>query len=440
MKFYERTEELAILKRNRENAITLGAKMTVVLGRRRIGKTSLILKSVENTPFVYLFVSKKNEGLLCADFIEEIQHSLGLTIFGEIKTFKQLFAFLMQHSQNNHFTLAIDEFQEFMNINASVYSDIQNSWDREKNKSKMNLIVSGSSYSIMKKIFENAKEPLFNRANERIILKPFKVTTLEIIFKEQAKNYKPIDLLAFYCITGGVPKYVELLVDNKIFSLSAITKELFRENSFWLDEGKNLLIEEFGKEYTTYFSILSLIASAKTSRSDIESVLQKNIGGYLERLINDYQIIKPLKPIFSKPGGRIQKYQFEDNFLTTWFRFVFKYRSAVEIGNYKYLSEIFTRDFKLFSDKLLEKWFIEKLKLTNNYSEIGNYWNKGDNEIDIVAINETTKKIMFAEVKLNKNKLNLTTLQNKATQVKEFTNYKEITYQLFSIEDMTKEF
>lgn len=439
MKFYERNEELAILKKNRENSMTNGAKMTVILGRRRIGKTSLILKSLENTPFVYLFVSKKNEVLLCADFIEEIQRSLGLTIFGEIKTFQQLFAFLMQHSKNNHFTLAIDEFQEFMNINTSIYSDIQNSWDREKNKSKMNLIVSGSSYSLMKKIFENAKEPLFNRANERIILKPFKVTTLEIIFNEQAKKFQPVDLLAFYCITGGVPKYVELLVDNGIFSLSAITKELFRENSFWIDEGKNLLIEEFGKEYTTYFSILSLIASSKTSRSDIESILQKNIGGYLERLITDYQIIKPIKPIFSKLGGRIQKYQLEDNFLTTWFRFVFKYRSAVEIGNYQYLQEIFNRDFKTFSGKLLEKWFIEKLKLTNNYSEIGNYWNKGDNEIDIVAINETTKNVMLAEIKLNKNKLNLAELQRKSATIKELANFKSINYQLFSLDDMTKE-
>lgn len=438
MKFYERTEELAILKTTRENSIINGAKMTVVLGRRRIGKTSLILKSVENTPFVYLFVSKKNEVLLCTDFIEEIQLALGLTIFGEIKTFKQLFALLMEHSLTHHFTLVIDEFQEFMTINPAVYSDIQNNWDRKKSNSKMNFIVSGSSYSLMKKIFENSKEPLFNRANERIILKPFKVSTLEVIFKEQTKKFQPIDLLAFYCVTGGVPKYVELLVDKQAFSLSAITKELFRENSFWIDEGKNLLIEEFGKEYTTYFSILALIASAKTSRSDIESILQKNIGGYLERLTNDYQIIKPVKPIFSKPGGRIQKYQIEDNFLTTWFRFVFKYRSAVEIGNYHYLHEIFNRDFKTFSGKLLEKWFIEKLKLTNSYSKIGNYWNKGDNEIDIIAINEITKSVMIAEVKLNKKKLHLAELQKKATLVNELSKFKHITFQLFSLDDITK--
>ncbi len=91
--------------------------------------------------------------------------------------------------------------------------------------------------------------------------------------------------------------------------------EIFRVNSFWLDEGKNLLIEEFGREYTTYFSILSLLASGKTSRSEIESILEKNIGGYLERLQDHYELIKPLKPVFAKPGSRVQKYFIEDNFL-----------------------------------------------------------------------------------------------------------------------------
>ena len=63
----------------------------------------------------------------------------------------------MQLSTERHFTLIIDEFQEFFNINSSVYSDMQNIWDEYKEKSKLNLIVCGSVYSLMKRIFENAK-------------------------------------------------------------------------------------------------------------------------------------------------------------------------------------------------------------------------------------------------------------------------------------------
>jgi len=74
-----------------------------------------------------------------------------------------------------------------------------------------------------------------------------------------------------------------------------------------------LLIEEFGKEYTTYFSILSLISGSKTSRSEIESILEKDIGGYLDRLENEYSVIRKVKPILAKEGSKIQKYEIIDN-------------------------------------------------------------------------------------------------------------------------------
>ncbi len=82
MKFYDRIEELELLSQTRENTDS-GAKMTIVVGRRRIGKTSLILKSVVETPYVYLFVSRKDEVLLCSDFINErFKRALSITIYG----------------------------------------------------------------------------------------------------------------------------------------------------------------------------------------------------------------------------------------------------------------------------------------------------------------------------------------------------------------------
>lgn len=89
-------------------------------------------------------------------------------------------------------------------------------------------------------------------------------------------QYQFIIILYFY---GGVAKYVELFVDKKYFTLNSILDEIFRNNSLLLEEGKNVLIEEFGKEYYIYFSILSLIASSKTSRMEIESILEKSVGG-----------------------------------------------------------------------------------------------------------------------------------------------------------------
>jgi hypothetical protein len=435
MKFYDRGEELNLLKETRGNT-ALGAKMTIVVGRRRIGKTSLILKSVEETPYVYLFVSRKEEVLLCGDFVAEIQRALSIDIYGSFNNFNLLFDYLMDLSKERVFTLIIDEFQEFNTINPSVFSDIQQTWDRKKNSSKINLILSGSVLSIMKKIFENAKEPLFGRANERIHLKPFTINTLQKIISDHNKDYKTIDLFAFFLFTGGVAKYVELLVDKNALTMQKMINEIFRANSFWLDEGKNLLIEEFGKEYTTYFSILSLLSGGKTSRSEMESILGKNIGGYLERLQDNYELIKPLKPIFAKPGSRTQKYFIEDNFLNFWFRFVFKYKSALEIGNYNYVKEIFERDFRTFGGRFLEKWFYEKMRLSGKFNLIGNYWNKGDYEIDIVAINERQKKATLVEVKMSSSKFDKEKLVEKSKDLLPYIKGYTIEYKLLSLDDL----
>ncbi|MDF1549214.1 MAG: ATPase, partial [Bacteroidales bacterium] len=290
MKFYDREIELQVLSDIRKRS-TQKSEMTVLVRRRRIGKTRLILKSLENEKFLYFFIAKKNEKLLCEEFLQSIIQTINIPIFGKILHFKDLFALLIEYSKQTSLNLVIDEFQEFSTINSAIYSEMQDIWDRNKEQSKLNLVLSGSIYSLMTKIFENSKEPLFGRASERIFLKPFDVDTLKLILKENYPEYSNKDLLTFYIFTGGVAKYVEYFVDKKKLSYEGMLNEIFRSNSYFIDEGKNLLIEEFGKEYTTYFSILSLIASSKTSRTEIESILEKDIGGYLEKLEYQYNII-----------------------------------------------------------------------------------------------------------------------------------------------------
>ena len=436
MEFINRENELLLLGEARQRSLH-SSQMTVIVGRRRIGKTSLAIKAVENNLFLYFFISRKNESLLCQDFLDEIGNKLHLPALGEYTSFSRLFELLLVTSQNQPFTLIIDEFQEFLHINTSIFSDMQNLWDRYKATAKLNLVISGSVYSLMKKIFENSKEPLFGRANERIYLKPFNVSILKTLVAEVNTGFKPEDLLAFYTITGGVAKYVEHFADRRKISLQRILDEIFRENSLLLDEGMNLLIEEFGREYTTYFSILSLIASSKTSRSEIESILGKNTGGYLEKLENDYRIIQKVKPVLAKPGGKVQKYFIDDNFLGFWFRFIYKNKAALEIGNYSYVRSIVERDFESFSGPYLEKFFRDKLALTGDYSLIGRYWEKGNqNEIDIVAVNDNEKTVLFAEVKRNKTKISPSLLKAKSENLLNSFPCYTITYAHLSMEDM----
>lgn len=436
MKFYNREKELSLLQKIEERSKQT-AQMTFVVGRRRIGKTSLLVKANEGKPMLYFFVAKKNEILLCEEFVLEIRHKLNVEIFGELRTFKSVFGYLMELAKTKHFTLVIDEFQEFNTINPSVYSDMQNIWDSQKAAATINLVLCGSVYSLMSRIFEHAKEPLFGRATSRIHLKAFTILTLKEILADHHPDYTNDDLLAFYLITGGVAKYVELLIEEKAFTFKSILNVILTENSLFLDEGKNVLIDEFGKEYGNYFSILSLIASSKTSRVEIESIMEMQTGGFLDRLESEFNLISKVKPLFAKPNSRSVKYYINDNFLNFWFRFIYKYRSVVEIGNLNYLKEIVNRDYPTYSGRILEKYFIEKMMEEGNFSAIGTYWEKSNqNEIDIVAINDLEKSIIFAEVKRKKENISIAGLKDKARNLEaQFKDY-HAEFVGLSIEDM----
>lgn len=435
MKFYNREDELTILKRA-DRLKNNHAIMTMIIGRRRVGKTTLALQPFSSDKTLYFFVSKKNEALLCEEFSEEIESKLEVKLFGEIRKFEQLFEYLLELGKKEPFTLIIDEFQEFYRVNNTVYSSIQKLWDLHKSKSKIHFIACGSVYSLMKKIYEDKKEPLFGRIDFKIDLKPLKVSVLKEILQDH-NNYTPENLLDFYVLTGGIAKYIELFVLYESLDAKSMIDEIIAPNSLFLEEGKNRLIEEFGKEYGTYFSILSLIASSKTSKTEIESILEKNISGHLSRLENDYSIIKSTKPMGVKENAKVQKYEIVDNFLAFWFRFIYKYKSIVEAEGYERLKTIVERDFSTFKGRFLEKLFIELLKEKQIYTSIGNYWERGNqNEIDIVAVDDIDKKILLCEVKLSAKRLSRDALVLKSVNLlRKYEGY-EVEYRLLSVEDI----
>lgn len=405
MRFYDRTNELAELQRIKNLSFNDHSRLTVVTGRRRIGKTSLIMRSIEDSPTVYLFVGRKNEATLCAEFIPVIAQSLETFVPNEIRTFRSLFQYLMELSVSRAFNLVIDEFQEFYNINESVYSDMQNLWDQYRKKSRMNLIVSGSIYSLMQKIFQNSKEPLFGRADNIIKLSAFSLTTLKEIIHDHRPDYSNDDLLALYAFTGGVPKYVELFCDNGALSVDEMINFMIRENSPFTDEGKNLLVEEFGKNYATYFSILSAISGGINTQPEIEAALgNKSIGGQIKRLIEDYNIIVRKRPILAKEGSQTVRYEIQDNFIRFWFNYFDRHRSLIEIKNFVGLQAIIKADYPTYSGKMLEEYFKQKFAESFQYRAIGSWWDtrNGQDEIDIVALKLEKKQAVVAEVKRQK--------------------------------------
>ena len=436
MRFYDREIELKTLEKNRAMS-RQHSIMTTIIGRRRVGKTSLLLKSEEGKEYLYFYVSKESEPLLCGKFQNQALSALGVTFLGRATSFREVFENLMIWGKSHHFTLIIDEFQNFLSINKNIPGEIQDIWDRYKDTSHVNLIICGSIYSMMKKIFENGDEPLYGRRDSNIRLLPFGVDTLKEILREHNPNYLPDDLLCLYMLTGGVAKYVSLLMDANATSKQAMLDYALAPDSPFLMEGTEMLASEFGRDYGTYFSILQLIAGGMTTQSEIDSIIGKNTGSYLSNLTADYTFICKNTPILSKKGVRNIKWHITDPFLRFWFHYIYPHLNLIESNQLNLLRQHIDNDYQQFTGKTLEQYFHAKTMQNGKYTTIGNWWDRrGECEIDMIALNEFNKTGTVAEIKRNSDKLSLNSLKNKISLLPaDFSKYKLETA-LFSLDDM----
>lgn len=439
MKFYDRNEEIDKLRQIDSQSRSV-AQMTVITGRRRIGKTSLVLKAYEGEVLLYFFVSRKSEAELCHDFTLEISEKLQVPLLGTPTRFAEIFRYLIELSKTRHILLMIDEFQEFKRVNASIFSEMQKAWDLHKGEAHINLILCGSIYHLMTDLFRNTKEPLYGRQTHFMKVEPFTPGVLKEILGDHHPHYTPDDLLALYLATGGVAKYVELLIDSHTVTRDDILRELVAKDTLFIYEGRNLLIEEFGKDYGRYFDILTQISTGHNSRSDMEAMMECELSGYLTRLENDYNLISKTRPMLSTAQGKNVRYAIHDPFTQLWFRFIYKYNAIIEANANGRLLEILQRDYPTYSGRLLESYFKAVMRETGQYTQIGSWWDKkGENEIDIIAIDDLAHTITFCEVKRQASAIDLHLLQAKAerflTATGRFAKYRKA-YKGLSMEDM----
>ena len=445
MRFYNRENEIAELKRICGLSFTQNSRMTVLTGRRRIGKTSLIKEAFEDSdePMLYFFTGRKAEAVLVDDFVREIHDRLHGYVPEGLKSVTGVLRHLFELAKTVRFTLVIDEFQEFMTVNPSVFSDLQNLWDSYRSDTRMNLVLSGSVMSMMRRIFTDAHEPLFGRADNIINLRPFKIRVIKEILKDYNPEYTNEDLLALYSITGGIPKYIELLCDNGHVTAESMLRFSVSYMSPFIEEGRNLLITEFGRDYGTYFSILLAIAQGRTSQSEITASLGGTaIGGHLEKLENTYNILSKYRPVMSKPGSKnTVRFRISDNFLHFWFRFIERNRSMIELDNYDDLQDIVLRDYPTYSGLTLEKYFRQKLTEEGGFREMGSWWEakagKEANEIDIVGIRTDGKSALVAEVKRNARNYDNKSFMGKVGHIKaKILSGYDIESRLYTMDDM----
>lgn len=436
MRFYDREKEIKELQRLDDMANNT-AQFTVLMGRRRTGKTTLMTEALKERSYLYFFIGKKAEQIQCLDFQKQVESVLGLHVHGQISSFATLLEEILIYSKLHKTTVIIDEFQRLSDIGDGIISDIQRVWDKHQSEAHIHLIACGSIYNMMKRIFEDRNEPLFGRKTARIDLKPFSTSVLKQILHDYNPNFTPEDLLMLYAITGGVAKYVAQLMDDGCKTWEDMIRDVCRPSSIFLEEGTELLVGEFGRKFQIYYSILQLIASGMTSQSEIDSVIEKNTGRYLDTLENEYSLIKKRRPMWAKPNSQGVKFYIDDCFLMFWFRFVESNRSYVELGKFNLLEETIRKDYTQFSGLVLEKYFRQMYGEKERVTEVSQWWDsQGKNEIDLIALEDLDHHAVVAEVKRNPEKYKSKEFEEKYQHIRKYLKGYDVDLIGLSMKDM----
>ena len=399
MKFYGREKELTLIEHFFNTVKTKGSRILVITGRRRIGKTRLITESVKNKNHLYFFTKKKKINEIISEWSGEIKSKYGEVFYGNFDSLEEFLKFLFDYSKKNPIILIFDEVQNLLFSDQSAFGTFQKVFDLNKEETNVLLIFLGSSFSLMEKIFKNSKEPLFGRASEIMQLSYLPLKTQSEILKDNGFNSGK-NLLHAFSIFDGIPKYFEELMDlgNKSFDESI--RELITKRDFIWEEGENLIKEEFGKEYSSYFSILSAISKGRRRLNEIEQFTGlKDPGSYLKNLEEIYKLIDRRLPITSKSvKERNGMYYFNDNFLEFWFRFIESKRALKETGKAEYAFSQIWDELPAYEGRKLEDLVIRKMieenPLNIKFSKAGKYWDrKGEIEIDTLLIDDEEKKV-----------------------------------------------
>jgi AAA+ ATPase superfamily predicted ATPase len=390
MKFYDRVNELKRVEEFRKIVEEKGSRVLVITGRRRIGKTRLAIESVKSTNHLYFFTKKKRINEIISEWSGEVKKKFGDIFYGNFPDLEEFLKFLLDFSAKNPLVIIFDEVQNLLFSDSSAFGTFQKVYDLYKERSHALLIFSGSSFSLMNKIFKNAREPLFGRASDIMTVSYLPLAAQEEILKD-AGLFSGENLLHLFSIFDGIPKYIEELVDIGHKEFKESLKFLLTGREFLWDEGENLLKEEFGKEYSSYYSIMSAISKGRRKLNEIEQFTGiKDAGVYLKNLEETYKMIARRLPVTAVSGKeRSGRYYMKDNFLDFWFRFVETRRNLKEIARAGEAFVEIWEQLPVYEGRKLEDMAIRKMIEENplgiHFTRAGKYWDrKGTVEMDAV--------------------------------------------------------
>ncbi len=316
-----RTAELELLG---ETYASPESGLIPIYGRRRVGKSELILHFLQGHPGVYFLGKQAPAALQLKEFQDEAAVVLGepLLATASFDGWKSaLTAVTDRWKSRGKLVIVFDEFQWTAWASPELPSVLQDLWDRRwRSTGGILLILCGSYVGFMEKEVLGRRSPLFGRRTAQILLRPFGYREAALFHP----SYSSVDRARAYFICGGVPWYLERFNARRSLEANVIA-EVLAEHAPLRHEPEFLLREEL-REVESYFAVLLAIASGRATPRDISGVTgigERSLHYYLQQLVELGYVRRryPLSDV--SPAARHVRFVLDDALLRFWFRFVF---------------------------------------------------------------------------------------------------------------------
>ena len=445
-KFVDREEEMMTLQSEYERP---GSSLVILYGRRRVGKTALISEFIKGKNALFFLTSEESEAQNRTAFKEKAADFTGNELLRQFdaKSWDILFQTIMQIPFQEKPIIVIDEFQYIGKSNPAFPSIFQRIWEEQLKDRSVMVILCGSLISMMESQTLSYSSPLYGRRTAQIRLKqiPFRY------YHEFFPDKSPRELVEYYSVTGGVPKYIELFSESDDI-YHAIQKNILNRSGYLYDEPHFLLQQEVS-EIGNYFSVIRAIAAGNSKLSAISTVLEvksTSLTKYLKTLI-DLDILEREVPVTEENPEKSKKglYKIKDNYLRFWFAFIYPNMSFIESGNSAIVLDKIRKSMVsghtafVYEDVCREQMW--KLNANDawsfHFSKIGRWWDSR-NEIDIAAIDPDGSNLILGECKFWQEPVGsniLYALEQKAATVEWRKDRRHTWLILFSAAEFTDE-
>lgn len=390
--FVGRTRELGILEKAWK---ARSSALIPVYGRRRVGKSELILHFAREKPCIYLAGKQVPAEWHRTEFLQTAAEQLEEPLLAQFgaRDWREAFqTAVARWPGRGKLIIALDEFQWMVETSPELPSVIQELWDREWSRSgKIFLILCGSLIGFMEREVLGEKSPLFGRRSAQILLRPFS-------FREAAEfhpRYSVEDAARVYFVCGGVAQYHEAF-DPSCSVAQNIGNQLFDEFAPLFREPDFLLKEEL-RGLGIYHAVLTALAQGKATHQELAAAAglsPPKLPYYLNQLMELGYVERRYPLAAGKPNPRAIRYLLRDPLLRFWFRFVFPNLSRIRsLPAERAFDQVVAPQWESYQGSCFERLCREALGLLYREErvqaafEIGEYWDK-EVQIDVVGLRQ----------------------------------------------------